>query len=411
MSMRRSRLRVVWSIVGMSFAMWFQVVGADESETIIVSDEVPILHEYLDGHDCVVHDFTPVGQVLHASGSVGGLAPYSNRWVQGVTTTAELQTINPDAAVLEAVGQRVDNVIIVVLDDFQYGYEFSFDPGFDAEQVLQNISHGALVMAHVNTLVRESGYTIDPNAQKEGTVWTKNGKNAQVVGVQLKGISSDGYIVFDLEEFRNQIAPYMDLPDDTSAVMNMSWVILPCRRVAELAAHFDESDLPTFQDYLNALRLATEATSLAWDESRLSNLLDPVSFATDHTDRLMDGVAVTFIASSGNQGLDFELFPAAFPDVISVGARGPHSSGAAREAYSNAARVLATGGWFPLAYLEDSADVLPDGLAYAGTSFAAPSMSVLAALLADDCVDVRNDELRERTNGAAGVVLTADLCN
>jgi len=412
------------------FGGWFQAVGADSRSDLHVHDPDEIGMDFDESDDCIVHDFTPVGQVLHASGSIGGLHQYRGSSVTDATG-AHIPIVlpgpqsgsNPDAIVLRGLDPDPlsDHVAIIVLDDFENDVS-PLDHGAltttDSEEdfVRSGVSHGSMVMAHINALIRDTGAYTPQVGPQDATEWTgtSNGQTLEVVGVQLAGNRIGHYIEFDPELIRDQIRNQADeVRPDASIVVNMSWVILPCSAVndlAELAAR-DPDARRTYENYLEELR------RLGWDQEALMHRYSPTDMANTNWTTRSDGGQITLVAASGNQGQEFEFFPAAFPDVISVGAREADSSSAQRADYSNAARVLATGGWFPLAYLccdggTTAVTTVPaDGLAYAGTSFAAPSMSVLAAILADRCAYPQSHHLRERTNVATGVILATDICN
>ena len=88
---------------------------------------------------------------------------------------------------------------------------------------------------------------------------------------------------------------------------------------------------------------------------------------------------INHVASAGNFGLDYPLFPAAWESVVAVGsldATLPSGFGAQKSAFSNSSQVVAPGALYELSRSIDGDQVL----AYAGTSFAAPVVSLFTAL-------------------------------
>jgi hypothetical protein len=405
------RYRAAWPVVAALYLVLLQTAGAESHRILVLPDDEVDQGDFLPQDDCIVHDFTPVGQALHASGSTGGLFPYREGQVyRDSSAFSMLLSSNRDVDVIRALEQTSDAVVILVLDDFRITEGSSetyrindadLTTSTDAASFIKRVSHGSMVMAHINALIRDTGkYTLlGTSSNGERTLWMRGNKHLDVVGVQLPGQTKDGYVLFDADT----IGPALDTDGYSSVVVNMSWVILPCLNVVDFYAYWRSGDpSPTFNDYLAELR------TQGWDS--------PESFApeTPGGDWLQRGDAignVTFVASAGNQALHFELYPAAFSDVISVGALDADD-------YSNAAQVKATGGWFPLSYLCcDGAtislpvsDLPSEGLAYAGTSYAAPSMSVLAAIHADKCA--HKNEIQELTwKGYLPMYFARDVCD
>src|SRR5690606_821315 len=98
--------------------------------------------------------------------------------------------------------------------------------------------------------------------------------------------------------------------------------------------------------------------------------------------------SIVHVASSGNFGNDYALYPAAWPTVVSVGSLDVDGRrySADRSSFSNAASVPAPGHAFPLA------DRHGRTVAYAGTSFSAPVVSLFSAI----------DQMLRGTQCAAG---------
>lgn len=88
---------------------------------------------------------------------------------------------------------------------------------------------------------------------------------------------------------------------------------------------------------------------------------------------------INHVASAGNFGLDYPLFPAAWDSVVAVGSQDailPSGFGAQKSAFANSSQVVAPGALYELSRSAAGDQVL----AYAGTSFSAPVVSLFAAL-------------------------------
>lgn len=408
MSMSSYRFRVGWVVVVAVCWGLLPSAGAEAERTVyLVNDEDDLGDDFQREDDCIVHDFTPVGQALHASGSSGGLLPYDDQASVRLDGKeyAYLLDDNVDADVLAALDDPSIDATILVLDDFRtadgLSYAYRIDdralraPG-TPDEFMEDVSHGSMVMAHINALIRDTGVYDRHDSRDRRTVWTHTDSTntLDVVGVQLEGIRGD-YILFD-DGFSHQLSAMLEEHASNAPVLvvNMSWVILPCLNVVDFLTFVEDHPSPSFVAYQDALAEAAESQGMRWmpRDVYVPHGDSPFALGPQQSD---EAANVVFVASSGNQALPFELYPAAFTDVVSVGARDASD-------YSNAARVVATGGWFPLTYLCcDGATAIdgdrPDeGLAYAGTSFAAPSMSVFAALHAyPSCADT--PDIRART--------------
>src|SRR5690606_17464116 len=144
----------------------------------------------------------------------------------------------------------------------------------------------------------------------------------------------------------------------------------------------------TFEDYVEAL-LGHNGVSGQTAEMLGHAVQSPV---TELDDPLLDFIAcprvfdgrpcgayfqsIVNVAASGNYGLDFPLFPAAAGGVISVGSQS-RQGGQFEEVsgFSNAAAIVAAGDVILL-----RTDGKGSGLAYIGTSFSAPIVSLFVAL-------------------------------
>jgi hypothetical protein len=401
-----------------------------------------------EGSNCLAHEMSAPGQALHASGSalhasgsVGGLVPFPN-------PSPEVQSIifpfnNPD---VEEVESRHDQSVgILVVDEFSGVYSVNVEevlqsllPWGQQELVAQHladlktnkhISHGALVMDHINALTlgtgnydlerQPSGEAISPDGVITWQHKQQQNKRLVVMGVD---VATGGTI--NTELITGEIISALDVMQDfgdegiDTIIVNMSFILLPCAILEDFLA----SSVDTFDEYTAALieingEDPDDANIFRAFGSLISTPLetryrDPLSCLVDDLigaeepdeeepgcEVEFDGSkpsAITFVASAGNLNdkhdrLDFPMYPAAWDNVISVSAR-THADPTRRVDFSNPGQVMATGAWFALSDWQHFADRLNEGnplpentqiqesVAYAGTSFAAPSMTVAAAM-------------------------------
>lgn len=370
------------------------------------------------GH-CAATDFhmpgqglQAVGAGLQAVGAVGGLfladtASFGGRIVPG------REALDPLLPVLRVQpGATHPPVVILVVDDFgPDGNDHYFWPTIHATvESLQEhqdhgtLPHGVLVAEHLAELLRRTGlnHTFIGNAAPgpHRLFWWDQPAQAQpetafiLQMVNTNGLDSSGIVnrlreqILYWNDPAGQVAGFHTEPV-TRFVINMSFVLLPCAVTDDLAA----SGLGSFEEYVAAVAqvngadplLASEVLTAAPAEDPFAeffscpfgNPADPggACYNEGGGDRVEMLVPV---ASSGNFGLDFPLFPAAYPEVIAVGSfdvEGGTAYAQSPAAYSNRANVLAPGGLFFLT----SSNSATRTVGYAGTSFAAPYVSVLMA--------------------------------
>jgi hypothetical protein len=352
-----------------------------------------------------------VGAGLQAVGAVGGLfvGPAST-FASSVTTT--------DAVADQLWGglsayKFTSSAAVLVVDDFGGVFDLPsslFGSGSIDLQALVDqgaLSHGALVLHQLRALAADAlpGF------------WTFSGKNPR--------IDDDPYFKFHDRRGHYLMIQAVDVAgldtDDVAGrirdaiafiggnggigikdiVVNMSFAVVPCAVVGDVAAAVGStSDIANFEAYVAALAVANGIGSQYLDE--LGELVStPVSveneplFAyltcplpagsgdTASCDGRSTGKyaktsvnSMVHVAAAGNFGNDYALYPAAWSTVVSVGSLDVTGStyGPERSSFSNAATVLAPGNAFTLASKNGRT------VAYAGTSFAAPVVSLFAAV-------------------------------
>lgn len=334
-----------------------------------------------------------VGAGLQAVGAIGGM-------FQGPSSAfgASLITAAGVADELGAalVGGPTDkNVALFIVDDFSQGLELPsalFGANPDLEALAGQVSHGALVLHHVKAMAEVlvgngnwgSGYLGD---QMKYYLTDANGNHLFIQTIDVGNYDTDD-IPAKVRYFLAKYGASYSSLNTNYMVVNMSFAVVPCSVQHDFATTVG---LATFEDYVAALATVNDiGDNYLSDLGKLVSL--PVNVANDPlltyfecplpTASSCDGAdahhaaakGIVHVASSGNYGNAYALFPAASPLVISVGSSEPSSSGYVPAAYSNDGEVAAPGGLFELANVNDNV------VAYAGTSFAAPIVSLYLAL-------------------------------
>ncbi len=345
-----------------------------------------------------------VGAGLQAVGAVGGLfsgptSSFASDLGSRMTTTSEVA--NRLVAELSS-GRAKHGVSLLVVDDFGgiYDVPASLLSGRGDLVALAEsgaLSHGSVVLHQLKQMA----------AQAFGRM-SHQGVNSASGQPYYKYRSSDGpYLAIQVVDVAGLNTD--DVPGAIRAAMqflggrgpvgyqrvvvNMSFTVVPCSVLSD----FGTSGLPNFEAYLEAIRVANGIGGQYLAE--LDTLVStPVALAQEAlfaylqcpfptSDARCDGrspgkhsrsiaTSIVHVGASGNYGNDYSLYPAAWPNVVSVGAVdvvGRRFS-PERSSYSNAAGVLAPGGLFLLSDSRGQTTV------YAGTSFAAPVASLFLAL-------------------------------
>lgn len=347
--------------------------------------------------NCPIDDLDIPGEIPRVNGSTGGLAVL-NASYKGQPTSLTYPT---------GTGQHVKNVAalygtpardtgILVVDDFQGGpftlnqavYDLQNEPfptndpiaraealqtRLDELQDAGLLAHGQLVFNHINALLIGAGYTrISVGEAVTGLAIFQhtNGTKIYVKAVDIED--------FDTSIIRDQVFAGLSALDGlgiTDIAVNMSFAVVPCSVLFD----FEISDLPTFESYIDALLDANPGTTL--DQIRAA-IITPVF--PDPLYTLISGTlfqpSTVYIAAAGNYSLSFPMYPAAWPEVISVSSHEVHSKKIST--FSNRGEVMITGGWFRLtnpAGINGAMTSAPR-VVYQGTSFSAPAVSVFTAI-------------------------------
>jgi Subtilase family len=352
-----------------------------------------------DQGNCPVDELQIPGEKPRLNGSTGGLAvlnaPYENQPTSLTYPTGTGQYVQKVAALY---GAPTRNTGILVVDDFQGGpftlnqavYDLqneSFptdDPIARAEALqarldeLQEaglVAHGPFVFNHINALLVAAGYTrISVGEAITGLARFRhtNGTRIYVKAVDIEDFDTS-VIAQRVSQGLNALrrAPYFV----SNIAVNMSFAVVPCSVLFD----FDASDLPTFESYIDALLDSNPGSTLAQIRRAI---ITPVS--PDPLYNLISGTlfqpSTVYIAAAGNYSLTFPMFPAAWPEVISIASHDVGSSGIAT--FSNRGEVMITGGWFRLTNPAGINGLMTNAprVVYQGTSFSAPAAAVFTAI-------------------------------
>lgn len=343
-----------------------------------------------------------VGAGLQRVGAVGGLfhgptTAFPSNLVAPASTGADLHDMlrNPDEA-------PDWSAVLFVVDDFGAGSTLPaglFGPNPDLEQLAPGISHGALVLHHLLQMAPEvlSGHIVDsgqdlgPNGQPRYWFQASEdfGYGPAVLYIQTVDVGDDN--TDNIPAVIRQAIQAYEALEAYEMVVNMSFAIVPC---TVLDDYENAQGLETFEDYLAALADVNGiGASYLGDLDELVSL--PVNVVNDpllvylecpfpsvlNGEPVCDGSgpvtgdwgpfdSLTHVASAGNYGNGYALYPAASPYVVSVGSLELAGGAFAVSEYSNAAEIGAPGGIFELN------SVAGQSVGYAGTSFAAPVVSL-----------------------------------
>jgi hypothetical protein len=349
--------------------------------------------------NCPIDDLDIPGEIPRVNGSTGGLAilnaPYKGQPTSLTYPTGTGQHVKNVAALY---GTPARDTGILVIDDFQGGpftlnqavYDLqneSFptnDPIARAAAIqtrldeLQDaglLAHGQLVFNHINALLIGAGYTrISVGEAVTGLAIFQhtNGTKIHVKAVDIED--------FDTSVIAQRVgqglsvlraAPY----SVNDIAVNMSFAVVPCSVLFD----FEISDLPTFESYIDALLDANPGATLAQIRRAIITPVFPDPLYT-----LMSGTlfqpSTVYIAAAGNYSLSFPMYPAAWPEVISVSSHEARSKKIST--FSNRGEVMITGGWFRLTNPAGINGAMTNAprVVYQGTSFSAPAVSVFTAI-------------------------------
>lgn len=358
-----------------------------------------------------------VGAGLQAVGAVGGLfsGPTSSFAADLSGRVTDPDTVAARLSSEVARGSDKHGVVLLVVDDFGGRFDVPSSLLSGRGDLLQlaasgALSHGAVVLHHLREMAAEAfgGFSHSGTNAVTGQPYYKyrgrSGPYLAIQAVDVAGLNTD-----DVPTAIREALRFMGGQGPVGyqrVVVNMSFTVVPCSVLSD----FGTSGLANFEAYLEAIRIANNigdqylgeldelvSTPVALAQEALFAYLNcpfPVNGGT-RCDGKPNGrhgssiaSSIVHVGASGNYGNDYSLYPAAWPNVVSVGSLDVAGRGFAsgRSDYSNAAGVLAPGGLFLLSDSRGQTTV------YAGTSFAAPVVSLFLAL----------DQMKQSPRCAAG---------
>ena len=376
-----------------------------------------------------------VGAGLQAVGAVGGLfsAQFeTSALVSPGTVATEIRktvvgTDSAEALIEAMVGdlQKPDfekPIALLVVDDFGDGDPYLLPEPADLFDLVgtafvpsTGITHGALVMDHVLALldaafaVGEPGSMVHRIDSSNGSTVTYeyvptrgSGPRKRKTGVPLMLVRAVHTNGGDTDAIHAAIQGNLPVEHNRVAypnvVLNLSFAIVPCVSANDAQASganlidLSGDGAVTLDDYIAALALTNDVRV-----AEQSDLAAAVTKPLMDGDRLLEFLscsavcaspgteAMVKVASSGNFGYAFPFFPAALESVVSVSSQDATGSGYSpqRSTFSNGGEVMTPGSLFIAGMEEVPAGVnvaRVNTVAYAGTSFAAPNVSVFTAL-------------------------------
>jgi hypothetical protein len=416
--------------VRLRFVMAFTGLVGAASVQFALGEPVPdaVLPEELTGERCVAHEMNiPVqelhlsGTELHLSGTRGGLniGPVTYRDRTGGSGIVTLQRLTVGEA-LDMAGTPADrpffhghqmqgDVIIVVADDFA-GEVYTLPPLFEVPQVNSltlddieqeitsgSLSHGALVMHHLNVAIA-SLHLGDPSqpmflkdvtqSAPERTVWVHqvSGSKLVVAALDLHKVANSQVITVDhvwkalSDEVAQVVREAFPTHDPDGVVVNMSWVFLPCGTVqAFIKAKFAYEDFPT---YLEDIGVDLDAYALEDVLARLAEVDNGIllSFIDGgRIPKIFNSDRAALVAAAGNFSMSYQMLPAGWQRVVGVAVEEVARPVPFR--YSNIGDLTVPGESFVFETLNDDGSLgVQTQVSYGGTSFVAPLVSLYAAL-------------------------------
>jgi len=342
-----------------------------------------------------------VGAGLQAVGAAGGFffAPVTELQGNLVTVSDLNDTLLAfDGELDDYPGEGSNATVLIVLDDFGGQFElpgelFS-DPidDIDFDDLGAPVTHGALVFHELRSLLDDllgpgtpspsaEPFYVDYFVEEEEYYYEEQPSLLRLMAADAR--DGDGIDTDRAAAALKAALTQAQAEGFSRAVVNMSFAIVPCAVLSD----FVGADPPTFEEYVGALlayngvagaTAAMLATAVhqpaALDDALLNQLACPL--VGEDTTCGGGFTSIVHVAASGNYGLDYPLYPAAAPGVVSVGSQ-PFRATAfvpGRSDFSNAAGIVAAG---DLMLLRDDGT---SALAYIGTSYSAPFVSLFVAL-------------------------------
>lgn len=339
--------------------------------------------------------FRVVGAPFRVVGANGEIQTDYDTSIQPNYLSNYFQTELPNSIEL---ANPSEDVAVIILDEFG---ESTFDLGqalFEVEDVLPEqliafeqegvSSHGALVMNHMNGIMAGLGTHTAARVADDTLEWQHSETGAKLI---FKAIATSDFNTDAVGSELDQAISELRAQGVSKIIVNMSFVILPCSIVKDFV--LNKLVYPSLFDYFEFLIAANteviiEAQGvpdfLSGEVSiRVAELVvesfrpfDPEADPLRQT--ILANPDVLFVGAAGNFGRDVAAYPAVWDEVLAVSASDP----TLKAEFSNTGSVMLAGAWFrltnPLGL--NGHDLPVANIIYAGTSFAAPGVSVFSAL-------------------------------
>lgn len=285
-----------------------------------------------------------------------------------------------------------------------------------------HLSHGALVTAHLGAVLEGAGFRWSgKTSDKYGkaNVYTKGSQVVRLLPIDLDAFNTGpqpktGKVLQTTESLAKKLDDYIKADrsiKNAHLIINMSFAILPC----ELQTHYFQLRdqmyalkppvrLP-FRVYLEAVAILNGQASNP--DAYIESIIAPPKFSDPLRDWITQQQTTwnnrfAAVAASGNYELPFQTMPAAWPEVLGVGATTvkPLTS---PSTWSDRGDVLEVGEWFSFRGAHNASSNTPstgqslagivtatsasgnvnvdqNNFAYLGTSFAAPTVTAALAV-------------------------------
>ena len=294
-----------------------------------------------------------------------GLIPFSPKDSVGIIVLDKFS--NDDTAPTYSLGHDLINLIDAAASSPQ-----DLKDQFESLRLSGQISHGALVLAHMHAILEAMpGVSFEAMLDESSFVY-KLGKGHQLVikAVDVTGLTTEQMI----NPLQNAIGFLADNGVSNYAT-NMSFTLVPC----DVLLEENWSNNYTLEDYL----LELEDEGIDAD----AFLVDVSSDFVNGSDPLLTFIANEgsgtghYVASSGNYNHNYPMYPALADDVLSVASHdlnAPKNSLVTNSDYFSNSGEVAAPGWLFGIYDPISGVEIPE-ISYAGTSFASPATAIYTA--------------------------------
>jgi Subtilase family len=349
--------------------------------------------------NCPIDEFKMLGEGLRAKGVSGGIAVVNDIYPNMPTALAyPTSTGRYVRNVAWQYGKPKISTGILIVDDFQGGiyrlgigvFKLPFrsyntqDPILRAQEIeaatnlLQTnleLSHGALVFNHTAALLVAAGYTqVGFLINESIIVFTIPNSDTPSIYVHL--VDTEG---FDTQVIAERAKTGLDILRVLGAsriAVNMSFSIVPCSVLNDFTAN--RLAYPTFQSYAAEISAVNSGYTLNQVYAAIRRLVNLATEPLWAEIKSQISENTLFVSAAGNYGLTYPMYPAAWQEVISVSS---HDVGGGLSSFSNRGEIMITGAWFRLtnpAGINGGISDAPN-VVYAGTSFAAPAVTVFTA--------------------------------